>query len=44
MPDGTAQADAELQFQAGGSRTATLRLRALTGHASVTYGYAGEDR
>jgi type II secretory pathway pseudopilin PulG len=44
MPDGTAQEDATIQFQGGGSRTATLRLRGLTGHASVTYGYAGEDR
>ena len=44
MPDGSAQQDATVEFRGGGSRTATLRLRGLTGHASVTYGYAGEDR
>jgi len=42
MPDGTAQEDAQLDFQGRSSRTATLRLRGLTGNASLQYGYAGE--
>lgn len=38
LPDGTAQADAEVTLVSEGSRPATLRLRGLTGVVSVQRG------